>query len=127
MACRGSHAVRRRAIGGERRDRLETALAAGEPGDAECLLVLLAGRAYEEAGADLARADKPGAVQGYVSNNHCAIENYRIVPLASSGLMEKGVNLVVRNMDPRPERRRRPRRAPRTTRRATAGDAPRQR
>ena len=45
----------------------------------QCLLVLLAGRAYEEAGADLARADKPGAVQGYVSNNHCAIENYRIV------------------------------------------------
>jgi hypothetical protein len=85
----------RRAIGDERPDRLETALAIAEPGDAERLAELLAGWAYEEAGADLARADKLSAVWGYVSNNRRAIENYAIVPLASSGPMEKAVDIVV--------------------------------
>ncbi|HVL52703.1 MAG TPA: UPF0236 family protein [Vitreimonas sp.] len=85
----------RRAIGDERPDRLELALTAAEPGDAERLLELLAGWAFEEAGADLARSDKLVAVAGYVAANRRAIEHYAIVPLASSGPMEKGVDLVV--------------------------------
>ena len=85
----------RRAIGDERPDRLDQALAVAGPGDAEGLLELLAGWAYEEAGADLARSDKLTAVWGYVANNRRAIENYAIVPLASSGPMEKAVDIVV--------------------------------
>lgn len=85
----------RRAIGDERSDRLETALAVAAPGDAERLAELLAGWAYEEAGADLARADKLAAVRGYVLANRRAIEHYAIVPLASSGPMEKAVDIVV--------------------------------
>ena len=85
----------RRAIGDERPDRLEAAVAIAEPGDADGLCELLAGWAYEDAGADLARSDKLVAVAGYVAANRRAIENYAIVPLASSGPMEKGVDLVV--------------------------------
>ena len=85
----------RRAIGDERPDRLDLALAAAGPGDAEGLGELLAGWAYEDAGADLARSDKLTAVWGYVANNRRAIENYAIVPLASSGPMEKAVDIVV--------------------------------
>lgn len=85
----------RRAIGDGQSDRLELALAVAAPGDAAGLLELLAGWAYEEAGADLARSDKLTAVWGYVANNRRAIENYAIVPLASSGPMEKAVDIVV--------------------------------
>ena len=85
----------RRAIGDERPDRLEQALAVAGPGDALGLAELLAGWAFEEAGADLARSDKLVGVWGYVANNRRAIENYAIVPLASSGPMEKAVDIVV--------------------------------
>lgn len=85
----------RRAIGDARTDRLETALAVAAPGDAERLAEILAGWAYEEAGSDLERSDKLAAVRGYVLNNRRAIENYAIVPLASSGPMEKAVDIVV--------------------------------
>ncbi len=85
----------RRAIGDERSDRLDLALAIAGPGDAEGLLELLAGWACEEAGADLARSDRLTAVHGYVLANRRAIEHYAIVPLASSGPMEKAVDIVV--------------------------------
>ncbi len=85
----------RTAIGPNRPDRLETALAAAEPGDAERLLELLAGWAFEEAGTDPDRSDKLVSVAGYVAANRAAIENYRVVPLASSGPMEKAVDIVV--------------------------------
>lgn len=85
----------RRAIGDDRPDRLETALAAAEPGDAERLAELLAGWAFEEAGSDLARSDKLASAWGYVTTNRRAIENYAIVPMASSGPMEKAVDIVV--------------------------------
>lgn len=85
----------RRAIGPERTDRLETAQAVVAPGDAEGLLELLAGWAFEEAGLDLDRSDKLTAVWGYVAANRRAIEHYAIVPLASSGPMEKAVDIVV--------------------------------
>jgi len=85
----------RRAIGDERPDRVDIALAVAMPGDAEGLLELLAGWAFEEAGADLVRADKLTGVWGYVAANRRAIANYAIVPLASSGPMEKGVDLTI--------------------------------
>lgn len=85
----------RRAIGPERPDRLELALAVVAPGDAEGLLELLAGWSYEAAGLDLDRSDKLAAVRGYVLANRRAIEHYAIVPLASSGPMEKAVDIVV--------------------------------
>lgn len=85
----------RRAIGDEQADRLETALAVAGPGDALRLAELLAGWSYEDAGLDLGRADKLAAVRGYVLANRQAIENYAIVPLASSGPMEKAVDIVV--------------------------------
>ena len=85
----------RRAIGPERNDRLETALAIAGPGDAEGLAELLAGWAYEEAGRDPERSARLAAVWGYVANNRRAIENYAIVPLASSGPMEKAVDIVI--------------------------------
>ncbi len=85
----------RRAIGDERSDRLETALAVAAPGDAGRLAELIAGWAFEEVGSDLERANKLAAVWGYVMNNRRAIENYAIVPLASSGPMEKAVDIVV--------------------------------
>jgi hypothetical protein len=85
----------RRAIGDGRPDRLELALAVVAPGDAERLGELLAGWAYEEAGLDLDRSTKLAAVHGYVAANRRAIENYAIVPLASSGPMEKAVDIVI--------------------------------
>jgi hypothetical protein len=85
----------RRAIGQERPDRLDSALAAAAPGDAERLAELLAGWAFEEADRDPERSDKLAAVYGYVVANRRAIENYAIVPMASSGPMEKAVDLVV--------------------------------
>lgn len=84
-----------RAIGQARPDRLALAVAAAEPGDAERLLELLADWAYEEAVRDPERAVKLSAVHGYVAANRSGIENYRIVPFASSGPMEKAVDLVV--------------------------------
>ncbi len=85
----------RSAIGADRPDRLEQALAVAAPGDAGRLLELLAGWAYEEAGADLARSERLTSVWGYVATNRRAIENYAIVPLASSGPMEKAVDIAV--------------------------------
>jgi hypothetical protein len=83
------------AIGPDRADRLEAALGAAEPGDAERLLELLAGWAAEAASLDPDRSAKLAAAWGYVANNRRAIENYAIVPLASSGPMEKAVDIVV--------------------------------
>ncbi len=85
----------RAAIGPDRSDRLETALAIAAPGDALRLAELLAGWAYEEAGLDLERANRLTGVRGYVLANRQAIENYALVPLASSGPMEKAVDIVV--------------------------------
>jgi DNA-directed RNA polymerase subunit RPC12/RpoP len=85
----------RRAIGQERPDRLDSALAAAAPGDAERLAELLAGWAFEEADRDPERSDKLAAVYGYVVANRRAIENYAIVPMASSAPMEKAVDLVI--------------------------------
>jgi hypothetical protein len=85
----------RRAIGPERPDHLATALRVAEPGHAAGLLVLLERWAVEADPHDPERAAKLRATAGYVEANRRGIENYAIVPLASSGPMEKGVDLVV--------------------------------
>jgi len=85
----------KRGIGLAYPDVLERALRAAEPGDVERLLAILAGHARLLAGEDLEQAARAQATIGYVSGNRRAIANYAIVPLASSGPMEKGVDLII--------------------------------
>ncbi len=85
----------RGAIGPARPDRLERALALARPGDATGLLEQLEAWAQEDAPRDAERAARLQGVGLYVAHNRRAIEHYAIVPLASSGPMEKGVDLVV--------------------------------
>ena len=82
---------------GDRRrsaDRLEIALSEAEPGDATAFEVLSC-PAFEEAGVDLPRSDKLVAVAGYVDGQPARHRALRDRPVASSGPMEKGVDLVV--------------------------------
>ena len=53
------------------------------------------GKIHEDAATFVDRATRLTAVHGYVTNNWRGIENYAIVPLASSGPMEKAVDIVV--------------------------------
>lgn len=85
----------KRGIGLAYPDVLVRALRAAEPGDVERLLAILEGHARLLAGEDLELALRTEATIGYVSSNRRAIANYRIVPLASSGPMEKGVDLTI--------------------------------
>lgn len=85
----------KRGIGLAYPDILERALRAAEPGDVERLLAILEGHARMLAGDDLEQAARTQATIGYVTNNRRAIANYAIVPLASSGPMEKGVDLTI--------------------------------
>lgn len=85
----------RRAVGDERPDRLEQAVAVAALGDAERLAELLAGWAFEEAGADLERANRLAAAHGCVVNNQRGIENCAIVPLAPSGPTGRAVDIVI--------------------------------
>jgi hypothetical protein len=92
----------KRGIGLAYPDVLERALRAAEPGDVERLLAILEGHARMVAGEDLELALRTEAVIGYVASNQRAIANYTIVPLASSGPMEKGVDLTIcRRFQPR--------------------------
>ena len=85
----------KRGIGLAYPDILERALRAAEPGDVERLLAILDGHVRLLAGEDLEQAAQAQAAIGYVTSNRRAIANYRIVPLASSGPMEKGVDLTI--------------------------------
>jgi hypothetical protein len=85
----------KRGIGLAYPDILARALSAAEPGDVDGLLAILEAHARTLAGEDLELAVRTEAVIGYVTNNRRAIANYRIVPLASSGPMEKGVDLTI--------------------------------
>jgi len=85
----------KRGIGLAYPDVIERALRAAEPGDVERLLAILDGHARRLAGEDLVQAARAQAAIGYVTANRRAIANYRIVPLASSGPMEKGVDLTI--------------------------------
>lgn len=85
----------KRGIGLAYPDVLEHAVRAAEPGDVERLLAVLADHARRLPGEDLEQAARARAAIGYVTANRRAIANYRIVPLASSGPMEKGVDLTI--------------------------------
>lgn len=85
----------KRGIGLAYPDVLERALRAAEPGDVDRLLAILEGHARLLAGEDLEQAARAQATIGYVGGNRRVIANYAIVPLASSGPMEKGVDLTI--------------------------------
>jgi hypothetical protein len=74
---------------------LSTALGAAMPGDVDALLAILRAHARALDADDPQQAARCREVIGYVSNNRRGIANYRIVPLASSGPMEKAVDIVI--------------------------------
>jgi hypothetical protein len=74
---------------------LAAALEAALPGDVDSLLAILQAHARTIAPDDPEQALRCRSVIGYVANNRRGIANYRIVPLASSGPMEKAVDLTV--------------------------------
>lgn len=82
-------------VGSGHRDVLSVALGAASGGDVDALLAILHAHHRSLAARDPEQAARTAAVSGYVANNRQAIANYRIVPLASSGPMEKAVDLVV--------------------------------
>jgi hypothetical protein len=82
-------------IGRAHGQTLERALATAHPGDVEALLTILRSHARSLEADDPEQSLRCRAVIGYVEHNAQAIANYRIMPMASSGPMEKGVDLVV--------------------------------
>lgn len=85
----------RTGVGRAHEEVLSTALGAAGPGDVEALLAILRSHARALEAADPEQALRCGALIGYVENNRRGIANYRIVPLASSGPMEKGVDITI--------------------------------
>lgn len=85
------------ALGADQEAALAECLRVAAAGDVDGLLECL-GRAERAAHLDPdgdKRVGKIRKVAGYVAANRRGIENYRIVPWASSGPMEKGVDMVV--------------------------------
>lgn len=74
---------------------LSTAIGAARPGDVDALLAILRAHARSLERDDPEQALRCRALIGYVTTNRRGITNYRIVPLASSGPMEKGVDITV--------------------------------
>ncbi len=74
---------------------LSTAIGAAAPGDVDALLAILRAHARHLDADDPEQAVRCRGVIGYVENNRRGIANYRIVPLASSGPMEKAVDIVI--------------------------------
>lgn len=85
----------RAAIGHQHEAVLSTALGAASGGDVAALLAILRSHARAQEADDPELALRCRSAIGYVENNARAIRNYRIVPLASSGPMEKGVDLTI--------------------------------
>jgi hypothetical protein len=85
----------RRGVGSAHEEVLSTAVGAAAPGDVEALLAVLRSHARWLRTEDPEQALRCEGLIGYVENNHQGIANYRIVPLASSGPMEKGVDIVI--------------------------------
>ena len=71
------------------------ALGAAGPGDVEALLAILRAHARRLEPDDPEQALRCRALIGYVETNRQGIANYRIVPLASSGPMEKGIDISI--------------------------------
>jgi hypothetical protein len=82
-------------VGRAHEEVLSTATGAAMPGDVEALLAILRAHARSLEADDPEQALRCRAVIGYVENNRQGIANYRIVPLASSGPMEKGVDITI--------------------------------
>lgn len=82
-------------VGQAHAERLEQALGLAQPGRPEALADLLRAHAVDLEAADPDQARRARAVAGYVTNNALGISNYRIVPLPSSGPVEKAVDLTV--------------------------------
>lgn len=82
-------------VGRQHEAVLSTALGAAGPGDVEALLAILRAHARALEPDDPDQALRCRAVIGYVETNRRGIRNYRIVPLASSGPMEKGVDITI--------------------------------
>ncbi|MGH2406446.1 MAG: UPF0236 family transposase-like protein [Candidatus Limnocylindrales bacterium] len=82
-------------IGRQHGTVLERAIGAAMPGDVDALLAILRAHARSVEGDDPEQALRCRAVSGYVAHNRRGIATYAIVPLASSGPMEKAVDLVV--------------------------------
>lgn len=85
----------RAGVGRAHEEVLSTALGAAAPGDVEALLAILRSHARALEAADPEQALRCRALIGYVENNRRGIADYRIVPLASSGPMEKGVDITI--------------------------------
>ena len=82
-------------VGRQHEEVLSTALGAAEPGGVGALLAILRAHARSLEVDDPEQAARCRALIGYVDDNRQGIANYRIVPLASSGPMEKGVDLTI--------------------------------
>lgn len=82
-------------VGRAHEEVLSIAIGAAGPGDVEALLAVLRVHARSIEADDPEQAQRCRAVIGYVATNRRGIANYRIVPLASSGPMEKGVDISI--------------------------------
>lgn len=82
-------------VGRAHEERLGQALALGRAGEAGALADLLLAHATDLDAVDADGARRARAVAGYVRGNALGISNYRLVPLPSSGPMEKAVDITV--------------------------------
>jgi hypothetical protein len=82
-------------IGIRHADVLSTAIGAAAPGDVGALLAILHAHARAIEPDDPDQALRCLGTIGYVTDNRRGIANYRIVPLASSGPMEKAVDITI--------------------------------
>lgn len=85
----------RSGVGHRHEEVLSTAVGAAAPGDVEALLAILRSHARALEADDPEQALRCRGLIGYVETNRRGIRNYRIVPLASSGPMEKGVDITI--------------------------------
>lgn len=85
----------RRGIGPAREGVLSAALGAAGPGDVAALLAILRSHARALERDDPGQALRCQGVIGHVANSRRGITNYRIVPLASSGPMERGADITI--------------------------------
>lgn len=82
-------------VGHQHEAVLSTAIGAATPGDVDALLAILRAHARSLEHGEPDQALRCHKLIGYVTNNRRGIANYRIVPLASSGPMEKGVDISI--------------------------------
>jgi len=82
-------------VGHAHEEVLSTAIGAAMPGDIDALLAILRAHARAIEAEDPDQADRCRQLIGYVINDRRGIANYRIVPLASSGPMEKAVDIAI--------------------------------